>query len=113
MASALPMNRARFVVPPLGDRGASDRLKPALRAKTVSWSQYAPKKASGLSMNREKPHAKGTISPLTPRPLPVEGRGRSAGRFMVAMRAENRAEDSPARRRRSQVHSRKAGANSE
>ncbi len=72
----LPMNRARFVVPPLGGRGASDRLKPALRAKTVSWSQCALKMASGLSMNlRSKEDAKRTFSPLTPGLSPLRGEG--------------------------------------
>src|SRR6266404_2883935 len=75
-ARRLSMNRARFVVPPLGGRGASDRLKPALRAKTVSWSQCALKMASGLSMNlRSKEDAKRTFSPLTPGLSPLRGEG--------------------------------------
>src|SRR6266404_393046 len=73
------MNRAWFVVPPLGGRGASDWLKPALRAKTVSGSQYAPNAAWRLSMNRGKTCASRTVSPLTPALSPLRGEGVAAG----------------------------------
>src|SRR6266404_2013346 len=53
-ARRLSMNRARFVVPPLGGRGASDRLKPALRAKTVSWSQMPDKNGVGAHEPQQK-----------------------------------------------------------
>jgi len=76
MASGLPMNRAWFVVPPLGGRGASDRLKPAtsqngfmvpIRAKNGVGAVHEPPFQRGRQTNLSTPH---------PGPLPVEGRGR-------------------------------------
>jgi len=58
--------------PPSGE----EREKSALAG---SWSQYALKMASGLPMNREKPDAKGTVSPLTPALSPLRGEGEKPG----------------------------------
>src|SRR6266404_1562431 len=63
--------------PPSGE----EREKSAMGG---SWSQCALNPAWRLSMNREKPDAEGTVSPLTPALSPLRGEGESAARSFSA-----------------------------